>query len=141
MKKAMPKMFCKKMRKIPCPFPPNCLLRFFMFLRMLHGEFKNTPKQICRKNHQKSQKKSTQPPPWAFFWGFQRPLGVQFTAPVMVPYAISLGISIEQLGYLYTTQFVNWAPCNCGGCRLRNRVLADADKKTKTRGSLATERL
>jgi MFS family permease len=33
-------------------------------------------------------------------------MGVQFTAPVLVPYAISLGISIEQVGLLYTTQFV-----------------------------------
>jgi MFS family permease len=39
-------------------------------------------------------------------------MGVQFTAPVLVPYAISLGITIEQVGYLYTVQFIGEILCN-----------------------------
>jgi hypothetical protein len=33
-------------------------------------------------------------------------MGVQFTAPVLVPYAISLGVDVGRVGILYTMQFV-----------------------------------
>jgi hypothetical protein len=128
------------MRKKPCRFSPNFLLRFWTFLCM--GSSKTPKTCLSKKSPKISHKKSTHLR-GHFLGGFRRPLGVQFTAPVLVPYAISLGIFIEQPGYLYTTQFVNLASCNCRGAAGFEAGCwrTQTKNKKKRKRSLATERL